>query len=571
MSCNPLVDPRQDNPNPSGSGTDSNAIHKNTAAEISAITGKTTPVDADVLLAEDSADSYNKKKFSWTNIKATLKAYFDTLYSLVGHSHTESDITDLNHNDTNAIHDNVASEISAITEKTTPVDADVFLGEDSADGNNKKKYTWANIKATLKAYFTASQIVPSTSNFDNNLSSADDTVQKALDTLDDMSVGGSSANVETLTADKTLTSADAKYQILSGTTYGVYLPTTASAGDTFTIKNNNAYNTTTYFSIYNENPTVIDKLYALYRRSYVYDGSTWHALMFTENIGMGLGADGNYTDGIGIGRAAYNNYASGVGLGKNAQSNYTYGVGVGYGTANNYSYGVGIGYNATYNRTSGIGIGHYSQFNESYGIGIGGYAQYNKNYSVGIGNYAEYNQSYSIGIGYYAKGNSKGESTAIGSFSQVERKGEYIEGIDERASGNQAAHSKWKYYIETTDGNTYEMYVRGISLNRMEILAKETVQFKIQLVAMDSTNYESKVWTVEGAIKRDASNNTSLVGSITKTVIAADSGTTNWDIYVTADNTNNALKVEVSEVDVATGKTIRWAATSYNTEVRFTY
>lgn len=41
--------------------------------------------------------------------------------------------------DPDAIHDNVASEISAITEKVTPVGSDMILIEDSADSNNKKK------------------------------------------------------------------------------------------------------------------------------------------------------------------------------------------------------------------------------------------------------------------------------------------------------------------------------------------------------------------------------------------------------------------------------------------------
>lgn len=187
-----------------GAGGDSDAIHDNVAAEISAISGKTTPVDADVAIIEDSADSNNKKSLTWANIKATMKTYMDTLYSALGHSHTESDITDLDHTDSDAIHDNVASEISsvsekaspvsadllliedsadsnnkkrvqignlptgsdsdaihdnvaaeisAITEKTTPVDADVALIEDSAASNAKKRLSWSNIKATLKTYF----------------------------------------------------------------------------------------------------------------------------------------------------------------------------------------------------------------------------------------------------------------------------------------------------------------------------------------------------------------------------------------------------------------------------------
>ena len=47
--------------------------------------------------------------------------------------------------DTTAIHDNVAGEISAITEKTSPADKDMMLIEDSADSNNKKKIELGSI------------------------------------------------------------------------------------------------------------------------------------------------------------------------------------------------------------------------------------------------------------------------------------------------------------------------------------------------------------------------------------------------------------------------------------------
>jgi len=63
-------------------GLDSTAIHKATEAEISAIAGKATPIDADVVVIEDSADAtpFAKKSLTWANIKATLKTYLDTIY-----------------------------------------------------------------------------------------------------------------------------------------------------------------------------------------------------------------------------------------------------------------------------------------------------------------------------------------------------------------------------------------------------------------------------------------------------------------------------------------------------------
>jgi hypothetical protein len=64
--------------------------------------------------------------------------------------------------DDDAIHDNVAGEINAITEKTTPVGADLLLIEDSADSNNKKKVQITNLPSggggTVNSAFSAHRI-----------------------------------------------------------------------------------------------------------------------------------------------------------------------------------------------------------------------------------------------------------------------------------------------------------------------------------------------------------------------------------------------------------------------------
>lgn len=64
----------------------SGQFNQATAAEINGLTDKGTPVDADVILAEDSAagTAFSKIKITWANIKATLKTYFDGLYDAVG-------------------------------------------------------------------------------------------------------------------------------------------------------------------------------------------------------------------------------------------------------------------------------------------------------------------------------------------------------------------------------------------------------------------------------------------------------------------------------------------------------
>lgn len=50
-------------------------------ATTAAASSKATPVDADGLPISDSAASGVLKKLTWANLKATLKAYFDTLYA----------------------------------------------------------------------------------------------------------------------------------------------------------------------------------------------------------------------------------------------------------------------------------------------------------------------------------------------------------------------------------------------------------------------------------------------------------------------------------------------------------
>ena len=103
--------------------TDPNAIHVNVAAEITTITEKVTPIAADVLLIEDSADAGNKRRIRVGNLP-----------SVTG--------------DTQAIHDNVAGEIVVITEKAIPINSDVLLIEDSAAANVKKRVQIGNLPSS---------------------------------------------------------------------------------------------------------------------------------------------------------------------------------------------------------------------------------------------------------------------------------------------------------------------------------------------------------------------------------------------------------------------------------------
>jgi len=102
-----------------GSGTDENAIHDNVASEISAITEKTAPVDNDLFIIEDSEASNAKKRLKVSNLPGGA--------------------------DADAIHDNVAGEINAISSKSSLSLDDIVVIEDSESSYAKKKATITSI------------------------------------------------------------------------------------------------------------------------------------------------------------------------------------------------------------------------------------------------------------------------------------------------------------------------------------------------------------------------------------------------------------------------------------------
>jgi len=104
---------------------------------------KNPPIDADRVLYQDSTAANNLVRSTWTQVKAFLKTYFDTLYNLYVHPNHSGDATSAGDG---AISMNPDA-------KNPPIDADLVLYQDTAAANNLVKSTWTQIKAFLKTYF----------------------------------------------------------------------------------------------------------------------------------------------------------------------------------------------------------------------------------------------------------------------------------------------------------------------------------------------------------------------------------------------------------------------------------
>lgn len=97
------------------------ALIKNAAA-------KTTLVDADTLPLTDSAASSATKKITWANIKTVLKTYFDTIYSVSGHTHNYAGSSSAGGAATSAEKLSAAKSFSLTGDATGSVSADLSNG-----------------------------------------------------------------------------------------------------------------------------------------------------------------------------------------------------------------------------------------------------------------------------------------------------------------------------------------------------------------------------------------------------------------------------------------------------------
>jgi len=156
-----------------------------TDTALGAVATKNPPIDADKALYRDSAAGDALVTSTWTQIKAFLKTYFDTLYGAIGLAHTRlhSITSALDHSsaatagkmlkaDANGLPieaTNTDADVAdAVTKKHTqgtdvalgvvgtknsPIDADKALYRDSAAGDALVTSTWTQIKAFLKTYW----------------------------------------------------------------------------------------------------------------------------------------------------------------------------------------------------------------------------------------------------------------------------------------------------------------------------------------------------------------------------------------------------------------------------------
>lgn len=184
-------------------------------------TGKTTPADNDELPLVDSAASNVLKKLLWSNVKATLKTYFDTLYASTGSGISDGDKGDIT----------VSSSGAAWT-----IDNDVVTNAKSANmAQSTIKGRAASAGTGDPTDLSVAQVVAIIGDTDGTLAANSDALvatQKATKTYVDAMVAGLSwkqAVRAATTANGTLASAFANGSTIDGVTL--------ATGDRILVKN----------------------------------------------------------------------------------------------------------------------------------------------------------------------------------------------------------------------------------------------------------------------------------------------------------------------------------------------
>lgn len=99
------------------------------------------------------------------------------------------------------------------------------------------------------------------------------------------------------------------------------------------------------------------------------------------------------------------------------------------------------------------------------------------------------------------------------------------------------------YYASLSNNTQTEIFLMWWSGNRYNLIARSLVRFNLRCNMYLSSSHIAKVIDITGTIKRDDLNNVTLLESV-KANRVAEVGTESWDIIVSADATNGALKVE---------------------------
>jgi hypothetical protein len=201
--------------------------------------------------------------------------------------------------------------------------------------------------------------------------------------------------------------------------------------------------------------------------------------------------------------------------------------------------------------TSSVALGHGASAGGNTSIAIGfGAGTVGSNFTVSIGRECGSNAAQSTVVGYASTANAV-NSVALGTQLSAGLRGQLAT----------SAFNAVYWGGQTTNATPLILNLDATATNRFTIAASTALAVDILLVARRSDVADK--WLVARrflGIRRDGSNNTSLIGSVQTLGTDQSAGSPTWTFALTADDTNDALQLEVTG---AASETIQWRATAF--------
>jgi hypothetical protein len=168
-----------------------------------------------------------------------------------------------------------------------------------------------------------------------------------------------------------------------------------------------------------------------------------------------------------------------------------------------------------------------------------------------------------IGVG---NTNSDNTSIMLGSNNGAGGANTVIIGNGANSAGVRAGFSTLPFRAaywggQTTNDTATVLNLDATATNRFNIAANTALAVDILLIARRSDTADK--WLVARrflGIRRDGSNNTSLIGAVQTLGTDQSDGSPSWSFTLTADDTNEALQLEVTG---AASETVQWRATAF--------
>ena len=293
-----------------------------------------------------------------------------------------------------------------------------------------------------------------------------------------------------------------------------------------------------------------------------------------KSVLIGSGNTTYSDDGFAAGRGNVisGNYAP-IALGYDNQALYSYATAIGKGNIVNGSQAsMAMGYECTSNNTNSIAIGEGNICGET-GPSTNGRAAF----AAGRVNTLNASYGFTSGYGHSVSGASTGTSalgllniadensycsTLLGYGAKSSRYGEIVHAATAFSATGDAQICHILSKNQTTDAVETELFTNG-SDKRITIPANTNATFSVLIIARQTNGAgEGGSYKLEGAISNEGGT-TSLIGSVTKTVLAEDVAA--WDVAATADDVNDALKLTGTG---AASDNVNWVA--YTTLVQTT-